>query len=130
MFDGGRRIRPRVCVGEVWQSPAVTVVVGREETMSFDGPISSPRGDINEASNDAHERDGQKDDERDGPTGKPVNIIAVRAGIGLDSCSGYWRTWLFGDLIHAKRVLSQSRASAPIEHKVLGKVCDIREWAR
>jgi hypothetical protein len=100
MFDGGRRFRPVVCVvGEAWQSPTVNavvvvvVVVREEETMSFDGPISSPRGDINEASNDAHEREGQKDDERDGPTGKPVIVIAVRAGIGLDvHYGGYWRT--------------------------------------
>ena len=134
MFDGGRRFRPIIRVGEAWQNPtdtAVVVVVGREETTSFDGPISSPRGDINEASDDAHERDGQKDDERDGPTGKPVNIITVRAGIRLDVYGGYWRTtWLFGDLVHAKRVLSRSGASAPIEYKVLlGKVRDIGEWA-
>jgi len=56
MFDGGRHFRPIICVvGEAWQSPTVyavavavaVVVVRGEETMSFDGPISSPRGDIN-----------------------------------------------------------------------------------
>ena len=91
MFDGGRRFRPIICVvGEAWQSPTVNavVVVREEETMSFDGPISSPRGDINEASNDAHEREGHEDDERDGPTGKPVVVVAVRAGIGLDVQDG------------------------------------------